>query len=126
VNREGRPEAAFVLLLIQGTTWMLAGLSALVFGVAGERGMLLLGVLTILLGASAGWLGVALLLHLKRARRLTLTLEWICLVGSLIQWVLPLGNRPGPVALLTGFVLPAALLWLLHGRRAKLELASAP
>ncbi len=121
---QGRAEAAFVLLLVQGSTWILAGLSAVPFAIAGERGMLMLGALTMLLGAGAGWLGVALLLRLRRARRLVLGLEWVCLAGSLLQWVLPIGDRPGPVAILTGLALPVTLLWLLLARRARADLSA--
>jgi hypothetical protein len=118
----GRAETAFVLLLIQAGSWLLAALSAVVAAIAGQPGMGLLALLTVLLAVGTGWLGVALLYRLRAARRLLLGLEWICLIGSLLVWLLP-GNAPGPVALLMGLGLPVCMLWLLHGKRARLELA---
>ncbi len=121
----GRPEAAFVLLLIQSASWLLAGISAIPFAVAGERGMALLALLSILLASGTGWLGVALLYRARRARRLVLALQWTCLVGGLILWILPIGGSHGLVAFLTDLGLPALLLWLLHGRRARAECRAA-
>ena len=117
----GRAETAFVLLLIQAASWLLAALSAVIAALAGQPGMGLLALLTVLLATATGWLGVALLYRLRRARRLALALEWTCLVGSLLVWLLP-GNAPGPVALLMGLGLPMCMLWLLHGRRARVQL----
>ncbi|MEP7106259.1 MAG: hypothetical protein ABI838_10480, partial [Chloroflexota bacterium] len=114
----GRAEAAFVLLLVQAAAWLLAALSAFVVALAPQPGMFLLGLLTVLLAATTGWLGVALLYRVRRARGLLLTLEWTCLVGSVVGWLLP-GNGPTPVALLTGVGLPLGILWLLHGKRAR-------
>jgi hypothetical protein len=98
---------------------LLAGISAIPFAVSGERGMALLAVLSILLASSAGWLGVALLYRSRRARRLVLALQWACLVGGLVLWILPIGGSHGLVAFLTDLCLPALVLWLLHGRSAR-------
>jgi cyanate permease len=122
VRGTGRAETVFVLLLIQAGSWLLAALSAGIAALAGQPGMGLLALLTVLLATATGWLGVALLYRLRRARRLVLGLEWICLVGSVLVWLLP-GNAPGPVALLMGAGLPVCVLWLLHGKRARTELA---
>jgi O-antigen ligase len=122
VKGTGRAETVFVLLLIQAASWLLAALSAVIAALAGQPGMGLLALLTVLLATATGWLGVALLCHWRRARRLVLGLEWICLVGSVLVFLLP-GNAPGPVALLTGVGLPVCVLWLLHGKRARAELA---
>jgi len=107
-----------VLLLIQASIWLLDALSGFVAGIAGQPGMLLLGLLTLLLAALTGWLGAAVLYRVRAARRLLIGLEWTCVVGTLLVWLLP-GNAPGPVALLTGLGLPAAVLWLLHVRSAE-------
>ena len=114
----GRAETVFVLLLIQVASWVLAAISGFVAGLAGQPGMVLLGLLTLLLAALTGWLGVALLYRVRAARRLLIGLEWTCLVGTLLVWLLP-GNAPGPVALLMGMGLPATVLWLLHVRSAE-------
>ncbi len=99
-------------------------LSAFLVALAPQPGMALLGLLTVLLAACTGWLGVALLFRIRRARGLVLFLEWVCVVGSSLVWLLP-GNRPGPVALLMGAAIPLAILWLLHGKRARAELRRA-
>lgn len=111
----GRAETVFVLLLIQAAAWVLAAISGIVAALAGQPGMALLALLTLLLAAVTGWLGVALLYRVRAARRLLIGLEWTCLVGTLLVWLLP-GNAPGPVALLMGLGLPATVLWLLHVR----------
>jgi hypothetical protein len=117
----GRAETVFVLLLIQSAAWVLAAISGFVAALAGQPGMALLGLLTLLLAAITGWLGTALLFRVSAVRRLLIGLEWVCVAGSLLVWLLP-GNAPGPVALLIGIGLPATVLWLLHGRRARAEL----
>lgn len=111
----GRAETVFVLLLIQAAAWLLAAISGFVAGLAGQPFMALLGLLTLLLAALAAWLGVALLYRSRAARRVLIGLEWTCLVGTLLVWLLP-GNAPGAVALLMGLGLPATMLWLLHVR----------
>ncbi len=118
----GRPETTFVLLLIQVGSWLLAAFSAVIAALAGQPGMGAVALLTVLLAAGTGWLGVALLYRVRRSRGLLLGFEWACLAGSLLVWLLP-GNRPGPVALLMGLGLPACVLWLLHGKRARADLA---
>jgi len=124
MSSSGRAEAVFVLLLIQAASWLLAGLSAFLVALAPQPGMALLGLLTVLLAACTGWLGVAMLFRIRRARGLVLFLEWVCVVGSSLVWLLP-GNRPGPVALLMGAAIPLAILWLLHGKRDRAELRRA-
>src|SRR5712692_7904475 len=46
-NETSRPEGAFVLLLLQSIFWMVAGLSAVPFGLAGELHMAALGLITL-------------------------------------------------------------------------------
>jgi len=121
VRGTGRAETVFVLLLIQAGSWLLAALSAVIAALAGQPGMGLLALMTVLLATATGWLGVALVYRLRPARRLLLGLEWTCLAGSLLVFLLP-GNAPGPVALLMGAGLPACVLWLLYGKRARAEL----
>src|SRR6202011_648491 len=106
----------------QAASWLLAAFSAVIAALAGQPGMGVLALLTALLAPATGWLGVALLYRLRRARPLVLGLEWTCLAGSLLVWLLP-GNAPGPVALLMGLGLPVCVLWMLHGKRARAELA---
>jgi cytochrome c biogenesis factor len=114
-----RPEAAFVLLLMQATLWAIAGLSAFPFVLAGEVFMFGLGLASILLAALACILGVGLVKRRRRARRWAIALEVTCLVGSLLQLTLPIGANHGPVSLMTNVGLPLAVIVLLRGKRMR-------
>ena len=116
-----RPEAAFVLLLMQATFWFLAAISALPFVLGGEVWMLLLAALTFALAGFAVWIGVGIVRRRRWARRAVLVLEWICLSGSLLLLALPLGANRGPVSLLVNVVLPAAVILLLRGKQMRIR-----
>jgi hypothetical protein len=119
VRVSSRPEIAFVLLLVQVSFWLLAALSALpfVFAMPAMSGYVGLTMIA----AAAGLLLSAGLLERRRwARRWTVRLEALCLVGSLLLLVVPVGTSHALVALLCNIALPLALLWLLAGRRARL------
>ena len=111
-----RPEAAFVLLLMQATFWVLAGISGLPFVLGGEVYMLLLAAFSFTLAAFTIWGGISLVRRRRWARRSVLVLEWICVVGSLLQIVMPIGTNRGPVSLLVNLALPAAVILLLRGK----------
>jgi hypothetical protein len=116
MNVTSRPEAAFVLLLMQATFWFLAGVSALPFVLGGEVYMLLLGAFSFALAGFAVWTGMEVVWRRRWARRAVLVLEWICLIGSTVMLALPVGANRGPVSLLVGIVLPVAVILLLRGR----------
>lgn len=123
-QESSRPEAAFVLMLMQATFWIAAALSALPFVLGAEPYMLLLGAISFGLAALAIGLAIGVVLRRRGARRWTLVLEAVCLVGSLLQQVLPIGANHGSVALLVNVVLPAAvivLLWRNKGRGASVK-----
>lgn len=111
----GRPEAAAVLLLLQATFWFAAGVSALPFVVGGEVWLIASVVASAMLAAAACLLAIAVV-H-RRARRWAITLEAVCIVGSLLQLALPIGANRGPVSLLVNVALPAAVVFLLAGAR---------
>ena len=113
-----RPEAAFVLVLLQSIFWMVAGLSALPFGLGGELHMAALGLATLLFALLVCLLAIGLLWRRRWARRTALTLEVTCLVGALLS-LLPLGANHGPVALMVDIVLPVAVIWLLWGKKTR-------
>jgi len=121
-DETSRPEAAFVLLVLQATFWATAGLSALPFVLGGEVFMLVLGAVSIALAGTTTWLAIGLVRHRKWARRLTLILEWITLVASVLLLASPLGANRGPVALLVNLALPLAVILLLRGRRMRAAL----
>ena len=116
MSATSRPEAAFVLLLMQATFWLLAGISALPFVLGGEPYMLLLAGFSFALAALAVGSGIAMVRRRRWARRAVLVLEWICLAGSLLQLVLPIGANRGPVSLLVNVVVPASVILLVRGR----------
>ena len=114
-----RPEAVFVLLLLQAIFWMVAGLSALPFALAGEVHMIGLGLATLLLALFVCLMGIGVLWRRRWARRAALVLEVICLLGAALTMLPPLGANRGPVALLVDVALPVAVIWLLWGRRTR-------
>lgn len=127
-NETSRPEAAFILLLLQATFWAMAGVSALPFVLAGEVYMLLLGMVSIAFATLACMLAVGVVRRGRRARRLVLILESVCLGGSLLQLGLPIGANRGPVALMVNVALPLAVLVLLRGKtmRKHFGISAAP
>jgi hypothetical protein len=114
-----RPEAVFVLLLLQAILWMVAGLSALPFALAGEVQMIGLGLATLLLALFVCLMGIGVLWRRRSARRAALVVEVICLLGAALTLLPPLGANRGPVALLVDVALPVAVIWLLWRRRAR-------
>jgi hypothetical protein len=112
-----RPEAAFVLLLMQALLWTVAGVSALPFAVAGEVFMLGLGLASLLLALGTCLLAVGILWRRNRARRWAIRLEIACLAGSLLLLAVPIGANHGPVAWMTNVALPVALIVLLRKPR---------
>jgi hypothetical protein len=109
-----RPEAAFVLLLLQALFWMAAGISAIPFAIGGEVFMLALGMASLLLALGTCLLGIGVLWRRRSARRLVIGLEALCLVGSLLLLVLPLGANHGLVSWMVNLGLPAAVIILLR------------
>jgi hypothetical protein len=118
-NQTSRPEGAFVLLLLQSIFWVVAGLSALPFGLAGELHMAALGLVTLMFALVTCLVGIGVLWRRRWARRVALTLEVLCVIGSALQLLLPIGANRGPVALLADVALPVAVVWLLWGKRTR-------
>jgi hypothetical protein len=118
-NETSRPEGAFVLLLLQSIFWMVAGLSAVPFGLAGELHMAALGLVTLTFALVTCLIGTGLVWRRPWARRAALTLEVVCIIGSALQLLLPIGANRGPVALLVGVALPVAVVWLLWGKKTR-------
>lgn len=112
-----RPEAAFVLLLMQALLWTVAGLSAIPFALAGEVFMLGLGIASLLLALATCLLAIGVIWRRRAARRWVFGLEAVCLVGSLLVLLLPIGANHGPVALMTNVALPIAVIVLLRKQR---------
>lgn len=118
-DKSSRPEAAFVLLLMQEMFWTIAGLSAMPFALAGEFFMLGFGFASLLLAFATCLLAIGVLWRRRWARRCVIAMEIICVAGSLILLVLPIGANHGPVALMTNVALPIAVVVLLRNQRQR-------
>jgi hypothetical protein len=102
---------------MQSMFWAIAGLSALPFVFAGEVFMLGLGIASLLLALATCLLAIGVLWRRRWARRWVIALEIVCLLGSLLLLVVPIGANHGPVAMMTNVVLPIAVLALLRKPR---------
>jgi len=109
-----RPEAAFVLLLMQSLFWLIAGISAVPFALAGEVYMAALGLITMLLALATLLLGIGVLWRRRRARAWAIALEVVCLFGAGVLLVLPIGFNGGVVSLMVNALLPIAVIVLLR------------
>lgn len=115
---QGHPQVASVLLVVQGSLLLAAGLSALPFGIVepfigGES------LATVLLAGAIFLLARGVRRHRRWARKLTLVLEALGVVGSLLLILLPIGAMRGPAPLLSNLVLPAAIWILLRSRSSR-------
>jgi len=109
-----RPEAAFVLMLLQSLAWLIAGISAAPFALGGEVHMAFFALATILLALVTLLLGIGVLWRRRGARALVIGLEVVCLAGTAIQLLLPIGFNRGIVSLMVNVALPVAIVILLR------------
>lgn len=109
-----RPEAAFVLLLMQNLFWVIAGISAAPFALAGEVFMVGLSLATLLLALGTCLVGLGVVWRRRWARGWAIAIEVVCLFGTAILLLLPLGFNRGPVSVLVNVVLPVAVILLVR------------
>lgn len=114
VERAGRDEAVFVLLLMQSLFWLIAGISAVPFALAGEVFMAPLAVATMLLALFTFLIGIGILWRRRWARGVAIAIEAICLFGSAVLLPIPLGFNRGPVSLMVNVLLPLAVILLVR------------
>jgi hypothetical protein len=119
--QSSRPEAAFVLLLLQSTFWVAAGLSAFPFVLAGEVFMAALGVSSLALASLALVLAIGIVRRRHWSRRWTIALEAVTLASSALLLAIPLGANHGPVSLMVNIALPLTVIVLLRGRTMRTE-----
>jgi hypothetical protein len=120
VPAPGTLEIASVLVVTQASLSLVAGLSAIPFGIV-EPGFRVLSLLTIVIASGMFWLARGLRRQRGWARRWVIALEALSLGASLLLMLLPIGAMRGPVPLLVNLVMPAAVLATLlsrAGRRA--------
>jgi hypothetical protein len=110
-------EIASVLLVIQASFSLVAGLSAIPFAIV-EPGLRVLSLVTILIAVAMFWLAR----HLRRGRRWAwrwlVSLEVLALAISALLSLLPIGSMRGPVPLLVNLVIPTAVVVLLAAARS--------
>lgn len=114
VESSARPEAVFVLLLMQSLFWLMAGISAVPFALAGEVFMTPLAVATMLLALLTCLVGIGVLWRRRWARGLAIAIEAVCLFGSAVLLLIPLGFNRGPVSLMVNVLLPVAVILLVR------------
>ncbi len=109
------PEIASVLVVTQASLSLVAGLSAIPFGIV-EPSFRVLSLVTILVAIAMFWLARNLRRQRRWARRWVIALEALSLAASLVLMLLPIGAVRGPVPILVNLVMPAAVVWLLWSR----------
>ena len=124
-EQSSRPEAAFVLVLLQSTFWFAAGVSAFPFVLAGEIWMVALGIASFALAGLGCLLAIGLIRRSRRARLWTLGLEGACFVGSALLLSIPIGANRGPVSLMVNITLPLAVVALVRGKKMRAAFSSA-
>jgi hypothetical protein len=111
---------------MQSTFWVIAGISAFPFVLAGEPFMAGLGVASIALAVFGYLLGIGLVRRRRWSRRWAIVLEAMCLAGSALQLALPIGANHGPVAWLVNIALPLTVIVLLRGKRMRAAFGPVP
>jgi hypothetical protein len=110
-------EIASVLVVVQASFSLMAGLSAIPFAIV-EPGFRVLAVVTILMAAAMFWLARNLRRGRRWAWRWLGSLEVASLAMTALLSLLPIGTIRGPVPLLVNLVIPAAVVVLLAAARS--------
>ncbi len=99
---------------MQSLFWLVASLSAAPFVLGGEVFMAALALASLLLALATLLIGIGILWRRRRARGFAIALEVVCLLGSALLLLLPIGSNGGPVSLLVNVALPIAVIVLLR------------
>jgi hypothetical protein len=105
-------EIACVLVVVQASFSLMAGLSAIPFAII-EPGFRVLAVVTILMATAMFWLARNLRQGRRWAWRWLVSMEVLSLAMTALLSMLPIGTIRGPVPLLVNLVVPTAVLVLL-------------
>jgi hypothetical protein len=110
-------EIASVLVVVQASFSLMAGLSAIPFAIV-EPGLRVLAVVTILMAAAMLWLAR----NLRRGRRWAwgwlVALEALSLAITAFLSLLPIGTIRGPVPVLVNLLMPVSVLVLLAAAKS--------
>jgi hypothetical protein len=109
---ESRVEIAAVLVVLQASLSLVAGLSAIPFGIV-EPGFRLLSAVTILVAVMMFWLARNVRRGRRWAWRWLVLVEVLSLTITVLLTLLPIGTIRGPVPVLVNLVIPWAVLVLL-------------
>ncbi|HEY0830998.1 MAG TPA: hypothetical protein VGE99_07625 [Candidatus Dormibacteraeota bacterium] len=120
-DASSRPESVFVLLLMQSIFWVIAGISAAPFVLAGEVFMAGLALATLLLALGTCLCAIGILWRRRWARIAVIALEVTCLFGSAVLLLVPIGFNRGLVSVLVNVAVPVAVLVLLRKDREALS-----
>jgi hypothetical protein len=115
-DNSGR-EIASVLVVVQASFLLVAGLSAIPFAVV-EPGFRVLSLVTILIAAAMFWFGRSLRRGRRWAWRWLVSTEILSLAMTALLALLPIGAIRGPVPVLVNLVIPLAVLVLLAAARS--------
>jgi len=113
----GAAEIASVLVVVQASFSLVAGLSAIPFAVV-EPGFRVLALLTILIAAAMFWLARNLRRGRRWAWRWLVTLEVLSLAMTALLSLLPIGAIRGPVPVLVNLLIPLSILVLLAAAKS--------
>lgn len=105
-------EIAAVLVVVQASFSLVAGLSALPFAIV-EPGFRVLSLVTIVTATAMFWLARSLRRRRRWAWRWLVTLEMVSLTMTVLLALLPIGSLRGPVPLLVNLVIPLLVVVLL-------------
>src|SRR5437660_12110359 len=103
---------------MQSLFWLIAGISAIPFALAGEVFMAPLALVTMLFALLTCLVGIGVLWRRRWARGIAIAIEAVCLCGSVALLLLPLGFNRGHVSLMVNVLLPVAILRLGRARDA--------
>jgi hypothetical protein len=110
-------DIASVLVVVQASFSLMAGLSAIPFAIV-EPGLRVLALVTILMAAAMLWLAR----NLRRGRRWAwgwlVGLEAVSLAITALLSLLPIGTIRGPVPVLVNLLMPLSVLVLLAAAKS--------
>ena len=110
-------EIASVLVVVQASFSLMAGLSAVPFAIV-EPGLRVLAVVTILMAATMFWLARNLSRGRRWAWRWLVGLEVVSLAITALLSLLPIGTIRGPVPVLVNLLMPVSVLILLAAAKS--------
>ena len=103
---------------MQSLFWLIAGISAVPFLLAGEVHMAGLALATLILALGTCLVGLGVLWRRLWARGWAMAIEIVCLAGAGLLVTLPIGFNRGPVSLLVNVALPVAVILLVRKHEA--------